>query len=144
MTDMGYGVYVRIQNTDGALFSSSREEWAETRTDLVTAFGEEFADALVGSLRRVLVKNTAQVVKLPAQAPATVEVQVDEAAALQLAEDMLVATGTDDEPESAPQFEACAICGTPKDQWKPPGVAASGKKYPGFFGCPNFRNHPKK
>lgn len=148
---MGYGVYVRIQNMDGALWSSSREEWALTRTDLETAFGEEFTNALVDSLRKVFVKGQSNVVQLPVAAPAhpsaapAIEVGVDEAAAMALATEALgVQEYESAEAEDSPgQFEACEKCGQPKTEWKPPGVSKAGKKYPGFFGCPNFRNHPR-
>ena len=147
MSDSGYGVYVSIRNVDGALWSSSREEWALTRTDLETAFGEDFTNALVDSLRKVFVKGQSNVVQLPVAAPAhpsaapVIEVEANEEAAMALAEEILAAPA---EAEAPGQFEPCEKCGQPKTEWRPPGVSkASGKKYPGFFGCPNFRNHPR-
>lgn len=152
MSDSGYGVYVSIRNVDGALWSSSREEWALTRTDLETAFGEDFTNALVDSLRKVFVKGQSNVVQLPVAAPAhpsaapVIEVEASEEAAMALAEEILAAGSPVDvdAPSEQPQFEPCEKCGQPKTEWKPPGVSkTSGKKYPGFFGCPNFRNHPR-
>lgn len=143
----GHGVYVSIRNTDGALWSSSREEWALTEQDLNATFGEAFTKGLVGSLREVFVKDAVVVSGPPQQAPALQVVappvsapvavapdEVDEVAALAAAEAALV-------PDTKPQFEPCENCGTPKDQWKPAGVSKAGKKYPGFYGCPNWRNH---
>ena len=41
------------------------------------------------------------------------------------------------ELQGTTQFEACNICGGPKNKWVPPGVSkSSGKAYSGFFGCP--------
>ena len=145
MTDSPYGVYVSVRNVDGALWSSNRAEWAETLTDLNTAFGQEFADALIASLKKGLVKVVAPapVAKLPVAVP-------DEGVALENVASILGVEPDEDAEQggpledAAPQFEACNICGTPKTDWKPPGVSKAGKKYAGFFGCPNWRNHPKR
>lgn len=149
MSDMGYGVYVRIQNMDGALWSSNREEWAQTRQDLEVAFGDDFAKALVDSIRKVFVKGGSNVVQLPVpiNAPA-VQVEVNEEAAMAAAVEAFgigeyAPASAEVEDQGQAQFEPCDICRTPKTEWRPPGVSKAGKKYPGFFGCPNFRNHPR-
>lgn len=140
MSDAGYGVYVRIQNTDGALFSSNREELAQVLDDLEALGGGEFKEAIVKSLTNGKVQVSAQVVQLPV---AVNSEPVDEAAALAAAEQMLTAP-QDEQPQQ--QFERCNVpgCGGIKDQWKAGGVSQSGKRYSGFWGCNNFRAHPKR
>lgn len=145
MADSGYGVYVSIRNTDGGLFSSSRATWAEIEADLQEAFGGEFAPALTASLRGGVVKAeaVATVVQLPVPSPMPSEAQAMAAAEAILAPAAPVVQTVEQagQAEQAGQFEPCEKCGAPKDQWKPPGVSKAGKKYPGFFGCPNWRNH---
>jgi hypothetical protein len=136
------GVYVRLQNTKGVLWSSSRESQAEVEADLEVAFGEEITRAIMESLKSGFTVNTT-----PPAAPQLVTVSGTvadlgvEDEAVQRAEAILQQASMPEEPQG--QFESCNICGTPKDQWKPPGISNAGKKYPGFFGCPNFRNHPR-
>ena len=37
----------------------------------------------------------------------------------------------------------CKICGATKE-WVEPGMRKDGTNYDGFYGCPNYRNHPKQ
>lgn len=138
MADTSYGVYVRIQNPDGALFSSSREELSEVLDDLETLGGAEFKGKVLDSLKKGFIQIQ-QVQAAPVLS--VVNEQVDEEAAFAQAEAILTGTTTEAAPQQ--QFEKCEICGGVKDQWKPPGVSGNGKKYPGFWGCNNFRNHPR-
>ena len=145
------GVYVRIQNASGALWSTSRDDHALVLEDLRAAFGDEVADAIMTSLKGGFV-TAAPAPALTVVPPVAVneDVPSSDEEAIQRAEAILQQQAVPAEAAPAPQFELCTafvapgqVCNTPKDQWKPPGVSAAGKKYPGFFGCPNFRNHSK-
>lgn len=137
--DNSYGVYVRIQNANGVLFSSNRETWVEVAQDLDMTFGEGYAAGLVASLKgevKVAVKPAA-----PAT-PAPIVVATEEPMTAAEVEAAFAEDEAEDTAES--QFDLCEICGHVKDKWNNPGISKrTGKKYPGFFGCPNFRNHPK-
>lgn len=138
MTDAGYGVYVRIQNANGELFSSSREELAQCLDDLEALGGAEFKAAIVKSLTNGKVAVESNVVALPQP------VAVNESEALATAEAILApAAPAAAVAEEQQQFERCDHpgCGGIKDQWRQGGISKNGKKYPGFWGCNNFRNH---
>lgn len=140
------GVYVRVQNTDGVLWSSSRDDWAEVIADLDSAFGPEYREWLITSLTGTA-KPRQATVHAPAPAPAPAPVAPPtlapaEAEAMAAVEEVFGAVAVEDEPQG--QFESCEVCGHPKDKWNPPGISRNGKKYPGFFGCANFRNHPRR
>lgn len=146
MADANYGVYVSIRNQDGALWSSNRSEWAEVAADVEAAFGSGAFEALVASIKKPFASVApAPVLSVVPQVTEQVSDEpVDEAAIMAEAERILNAPQpTEPVVQMTQQFEACDICGGPKDAWRPPGVSKNGKKYPGFFGCGNFQNHPK-
>lgn len=139
MAETTYGVYVSIRTPEGLLWSSSRAEWVEVEKDLDAAFGEGFGRSLIDSLRKI--HQQAEVIPFPRQQPS--EAQALETVQRELGATPEPASAPEPQPQQQPQFEVCNICGTLKDKWNPPGVSKSGKRYPGFFGCPNFRNHPR-
>lgn len=139
MSDLGNGVYVSFRTPEGALFSSSRETWAEAKADLIEMFGPEWVDAQVSSIVGVYTNN---VVPLVPQDEAAQAEAIAEAFDGETLADTPLPSG--DTPEQGVQqppastFTACEKCGATKDRWVPPGISKkSGKKYPGFYGCSN-------
>ena len=116
------GVYISYRAADGTLVSSSRDTVEEVLADLP-------------GLHKILVEfnGSGNVVPLTLQG------------ATENVEAMFAETSSQSPPDmrhnaiEAQQFEACSVCGGPKNVWKSPGVGRNtGKPYPGFFACPTW------
>lgn len=130
-----HGVYFSYRLPSGELFSSSRETVAELLGDVELFFGETTAKNLQSRMVREADNGIPKFEGTRNEAPVAGKEanKVDFGGA---------EVSTDDFPEGG--FEECDVCGTVKDKWNPPGTSKrTGKTYPGFFGCPNFRNHPR-
>ena len=132
MADAPYGVYVSLRDPDtGALVSINRANWQEASADLQEILGDEFPNVLVAGIlgnfqMGVLTDEIAEdnlVSMLGATEPATTVIDMS------------------GKTEESAAFERCEKCSTLKDKWNQPGLSRSGKRYQGFYGCPNFRNH---
>lgn len=134
--DKAYGVGVSYRTPDGSLIWVFRSEWAEVLTDLGAMYGP---DAIMRLNAQMAVafgdgkQTIAQVIAQPQQ-PAP---QVAQPVYTQPAPAAPQPQAVEQEHESESEFEMCPACGAEKNRWVPPGVSSkSGKKYPGFFGCP--------
>lgn len=127
-----YGVGVSYRTADGTLIWVFRSEWAEVLTDLGAMYGPDAILRLTTDMQSAFGDGRgtiAQAMAAPVSRPAPA---VAAPAPQQVAQQQV--TAADD---SGQQFEICPACGAEKNRWVPPGVSSkTGKKYPGFFGCP--------
>jgi hypothetical protein len=143
MAEGSYGVYVSIRRPTGELVSINRETVGQVEDDLKEILGEDngfwkrFADVEVnvgtGS-------DSVQDGGAGSQAPVAPASSLDARPPAGPSPSAAPAPGLDDLPPAG--FESCEKCGTLKDKWNPPGHSTrTNRDYPGFWGCPNFRNH---
>jgi hypothetical protein len=147
MADQPYGVYVSLRTQEGALISVMRAEPAEVASDLDVLFGEGFSADLFKRVAAAYGNQQVAVLASPSPSPtppAATPAAASDEEALEMVKEALGASEVTEAAAPAQQFEPCKICGTPKTQWVPPGVSKTGRKYAGFYGCPNIKNHPRR
>jgi hypothetical protein len=134
-SEKSYGVGVSYRTPDGTLIWVFRSEWAEVLTDLGAMYGPDAVLRLNSQMATAFgdgKATIAQALQAPVQQP-----QVYTAPAPQAAPQPTPQPQQQQGESEGQQFEMCPACGAEKNRWVPPGVSSkTGKKYPGFFGCP--------
>jgi hypothetical protein len=134
-SEKAYGVGVSYRTPDGTLIWVFRSEWAEVLTDLGVMYGPDAVLRLNGQMATAFgdgKQSIAQMLTPPAQPAQPVYTPQPQASA-----PVPQPVQPQAESESGQSFEMCPACGAEKNRWVPPGVSSkTGKKYPGFYGCP--------